>query len=105
MKNTDTRPLNVAYVGSAATASAFALAGVTVHAPAAGSELEAFESARGSADVVLLGNDVAAALPPSALENALVALAPLVAVLHDANGRPAVPVTTARARRQLGFET
>ena len=99
------RPLSVWYVGGAATASAFALAGCATHTPASGEELEAFERARSSADVVLLSNDIAGALPPTALENALVALAPLVAVLHDSDRSPAVPTAADRARRQLGFDT
>jgi len=99
----DTRPLRIAYVGSAPVASAFRLAGADTHAPAKGEELEAFERARRTADVVLLGNDVAASLPPHALENALVSLAPLVAVIHDSEGAP-LPSAADRARRQLGFD-
>jgi len=104
MKDGTSRPLRIAYVGNAATASAFGLAGAATHTPAPGEELEAFERARESADVVLLGNDVAASLPASALENALISLAPLVAVVHDSEGRAAVPTAADRARRQLGFD-
>ena len=99
------KPLSITFIGDAPTAAAFKLAGAATHTPAPGEELAAFEHAREASDVVLLGNDVAASLPPNALENALAAIAPLVAVLHDASGRPAVPVATARARRQLGIET
>ena len=99
------RALTITFIGDAATASAFALTGAATHPPPPGEELAAFERARESSDVVLLGNDFAASLPPNALENALVALAPLVAILHDASGRPAVPTPAERARRQLGFET
>jgi len=41
--------------------------------------------------VKVLGTQVQAELPPRALENALVAIAPLSAQIHDARGQPTEP--------------
>jgi vacuolar-type H+-ATPase subunit F/Vma7 len=99
------RTLPIVYLGDEKTAAAFSLAGVRAHAPAQGEEHAAFEQARGEAGVILLGSRLAATLPPNALENALASLAPLVAIVHDSEGRCAVPDAAARVRRQLGIET
>jgi vacuolar-type H+-ATPase subunit F/Vma7 len=96
--------LPVTYLGDAATAAAFSLAGIKAHAPAPGEEQAAFDRARDESRLVLLGTRFAMTLPPNALENALVSLAPLVAIIHDSEGNPAVPNAAARARRQLGLE-
>jgi hypothetical protein len=94
----------ITYLGDAATAAAFASAGIEARAPAPGEEHAEFERARAESKVVLLGTSVAASLSPHALENSLVSLAPLVAVIHDAEGRAAVPDPAARVRRQLGID-
>lgn len=94
--------LPIVYLGDEKSAAAFALAGVRAHAPSRGEEHAAFERARGEARVILLGTRLAAALPPNALANALAALAPIVAIVHDTDGRSA-PETVARVRRQLGL--
>jgi hypothetical protein len=104
MNETGGRRLPIVYLGDAATAAAFAAAGVKAHAPAPGEEHEAFERAREESDLVLLGTRFAATLPPNALENALASLAPLVAIIHDTEGRAVVPDAAARARRQLGLD-
>lgn len=96
--------LPIVYLGDAATAAAFCAAGVKAHAPAPGEEHAAFERAREESQIVLLGTRFAATLPPNALENALASLAPLVAIIHDAEGNAAVPDPAARARRQLGLD-
>ena len=104
MNATATSKVPIVYLGDAATAAAFSAAGVKAHAPAPGEEHAAFERAREESQLVLLGTRLAAALPPNALENALAALAPLVAIIH-AEGDAAVPNAVARARRQLGLDT
>lgn len=96
--------LPITYLGDAATAAAFASAGIEARAPAPGEEHAEFERARSQSRVVLLGTGVAASLSPHALENALVSLAPLVAVIHDDEGRAVVPDAATRARRQLGLD-
>ena len=104
MNQTSARKLPVTYLGDEATAAAFSLAGVKAHAPAPGEEHAAFQQACEESDLVLLGTRFAMTLPPNALENALVSLAPLVAIIHDSEGRPAVPNAAARAKRQLGLD-
>ena len=94
----------VTYLGDAATAAAFALAGVEAHAPAAGEERAAFERACRESQLVLLGTRLARSLPPATLENALASLSPLVAIVHYGEGHAAVPDVAARARRQLGID-
>jgi len=96
--------LPIVYLGDPATAAAFAQAGIKAHAPAPGEEHAAFEQACDQSKLVLLGTRFATTLPPAALENALASLAPLVAIIHDAEGRSAVPGAAARARRQLGLD-
>jgi hypothetical protein len=103
MNEIDGSKLPIVYLGDAATAAAFAAAGVKAHAPAPGDEHAAFERAREESGLLLLGTRFAATLPPRALENALASLAPLVAIIHDSEGRAAVPDAAARARRQLGL--
>ena len=96
--------MKVTYLGDAATAAAFSAAGIHAHAPPSGEEHAAFNQARENSELLLLGTRFAATLPPNALENALAAIAPLVAIIHDSEGNPAVPNPAARARRQLGLD-
>lgn len=51
------------------------------------------------ADGRVLGTRSGLALPEHALENSLLALAPQVAVVHDADGNPATPDGVRPARR------
>ena len=104
MNATPNSKLPIVYLGDETMAAAFASAGVKAHAPAPGESHAAFERARQEAQVVLLGTRVAADIPPNALENALAAIAPLVAIIHDSEGNSAVPNPAARARRQLGLD-
>jgi vacuolar-type H+-ATPase subunit F/Vma7 len=104
MNATDQGMHPVTYLGDEATAAAFSLAGVKARAPAPGDEHAAFAQACEDSKLVLLGTRFAMTLPPNALENALASLAPLVAIIHDAEGNPAVPNPAAKARRQLGID-
>lgn len=93
----------LAYVGNAADAAGFRLAGARVFSPAEGDEAAAMKRARSAAQVVLLSPEVAAALPRSDLEAALAALQPLVAIVPDSHGiSPLDPAE--RVRAQLGLE-
>jgi len=97
-------PLSIAYLGDAASAAAFALAGVAAEAPAPGAERSAFERACTGAHVVLLGARCAAALPADVLARALASLAPLVAIVPDPAGTTPLPDAARRVRRELGIE-
>ena len=93
----------LAYVGSAAEAAGFRLAGGRVFSPEAGEEAAALKQARSAAQVVLLSPEVAEALPRGDLDAALAALQPLVAIVPDGGGvSPLDPAE--RVRAQLGLE-
>jgi len=100
----DARPFAITYLGDAASAAAFALAGIAAHAPAPGEERAAFERACAQSGVVLLGTQCALGLPPAMLEDALLRLAPLVAILRDPAQPAALPDAALRARRHLGLD-
>lgn len=93
----------LAYVGNAHDAAGWRLVGALALAPAAGEEAAAFAHARAQASMVLIGGEVARALPTPVLEAALAALQPLLLILPD-EGK-ALPFDPAeRVRRQLGLE-
>lgn len=104
MSEDTSRKLPVTYLGDDASAAAFSLAGIKAHSPPPGEEHAAFEQACEDSQLVLLGTRFAMTLPPNALENALASLAPLVAIIHDAEGLAAMPDAAAKARRQLGLD-
>lgn len=93
----------LAYVGDAAQAAGFRLAGARVFSPAPGEESAALAQARASAQVVLLAAEVAAALPRAELLQAQAALQPLLAIVPQ--GEALCPLDPAeRVRAQLGLE-
>jgi vacuolar-type H+-ATPase subunit F/Vma7 len=93
----------LAYVGEAAEAAGFRLAGARVFSPAPGEELAALSQAREAAQIVLLSAEVAAALPRAELESAQAALRPLLAIVP--RGRDiSVRDPAERVRHQLGLE-
>jgi vacuolar-type H+-ATPase subunit F/Vma7 len=97
-------PVPLAYVGDAVTAAGFRLAGARVFSPAPGGEAEALAQARRTAQVVLLSGEVAAALPRAALESAMAALQPLLAIVPGAGGEVSPCDPAERVRAQLGLE-
>ncbi len=97
-------PVPIAFVGDAVMASGYRLAGVSVHVPEAGEELAAFERARSESAVVLVALDTALKLPLARLEQEVGALAPLVLIVPDPDGRGSPVDPAARVRRQLGLE-
>jgi vacuolar-type H+-ATPase subunit F/Vma7 len=94
----------VHYLGDEIGAAGWRLAGAVVHVPAAGAEARALDEARREADLVLVASDVAARIDTPALRAAVAALAPLVLVVPDTQGRVAPPDFAARLRVQLGLE-
>jgi vacuolar-type H+-ATPase subunit F/Vma7 len=93
----------IAFVGDAVTATGYRLAGVTVHVPGAGEEVDAFERARAAAEVVLVASETARHIPVARLEAAMAALSPLVLVIPDASGGAPPVDPAASVRRQLGL--
>jgi vacuolar-type H+-ATPase subunit F/Vma7 len=97
-----TARIALAYVGDAVDAAGYRLAGARVFSPAAGEETAALGHARSAAQVVLLSREVAAALPRSALEAALAALQPLLAIVPEGGEiSPLDPAERVRAQRGL----
>lgn len=97
-----TRTASLAFVGDALTAAGFRLAGVHTFAPQPGEERAAFAQALAAAAAVFVTPAVAAELEPLELERALVAGAPLVAIVPGETPLPFEPAE--RVRRQLGIE-
>lgn len=97
-----TQPAAVAFIGDALAAAGFRLAGVRVYAPQPGGERAAFAQALATATAVFITPAVAAKLDPAAVERALAAGAPLVAIVPDEAPLACDPAE--RVRRQLGTE-
>lgn len=91
------------FIGDRVTAAGFHLGGVVVRSPAPGAETEVFRAALESSDLILLGADTAAALPPDLLHRSLTAVQPLVLVIPDVRGRAEPPALADELRRQLGM--
>ena len=97
--------VTVAYLGEAADAAAFRLAGADALAPPAEDVAAAFERALASARVVILSARCAAQLAPARLEAALARLQPLVLITPDTDTPPHPLDPATRVARQLGLET
>jgi vacuolar-type H+-ATPase subunit F/Vma7 len=92
------------FVGSEVAAAGFRLCGLRTLVPPPGEEAKALAEARALGPLVLIGADCAARLPQALLEAALAAVAPLVLIVPDPQGRAPVPDIAARTRAQLGLE-
>ena len=93
------------YIGDAATAAGYRLAGVEVRVPNEAEAAEVFRRAREpDTDLVLLSAGLAAALPPGELDAAQLGERPLVAVVPDVHGRHAPPDIAREVRLALGIE-
>jgi vacuolar-type H+-ATPase subunit F/Vma7 len=93
----------IAYLGDAAEAAGFRLAGAVAISPAPDEVESAFARALASARVVIVSARCASLLAPARLEAALTKSHPLVLI---APGEPVHPLDpAARVARQLGLET
>jgi vacuolar-type H+-ATPase subunit F/Vma7 len=94
----------VAYLGDAADAAGYRLAGAYALAPAGEDVPAAFAQALASSQVVIVAARCAAQIPPARLEAALAQLRPLVLIepVADEPPHPLDPAT--RVARQLGLE-
>lgn len=92
------------FLGDEVSAAGYRLAGARVRTPRPGEEAAALALARGEAPLVLLSAAVAARLAVAELGAAQAALAPLVLVVPDLQGRQPLPDLAARLRSQLGLE-
>jgi vacuolar-type H+-ATPase subunit F/Vma7 len=95
----------VVYIGDEATATGFRLAGVDARVASAGDAAAMLRQAFAERpDCVLLDGTLVDYVPAVELEHALLALAPLFAVIADVRGRGA-PANLARTvRNALGID-
>jgi vacuolar-type H+-ATPase subunit F/Vma7 len=95
----------VHYIGDAATAAGYRLAGCEVRVPAPGEAAAPFRGALSAdADLVLLSAGCSNDVPPEELAAAVLRGRPLVAIVGDAHGRHAPSDVARRARLALGIE-
>lgn len=92
------------YLGDEVSAAGWRLAGATVRTPRPGEEATALAWALAQAPLVLVSATVAAGIAAPVLRAALLALAPLVQVVPDRDGRVPLPDLAARLREQLGLQ-
>ena len=93
------------YIGDAATAAGYRLAGAEVRVPTVEEVPEVFHRAQESeADLILLSAQFAGELPPAELDAAVLGERPLVAIVPDVHGRHAAPDVAREARIALGIE-
>jgi len=91
------------FIGDRLSATGFHLGGAEVKTPEPGMEATVFRAALQDSELVLLTAEVAASLPGSLLDKAMVAGDPLVLVIPDVQGLHQ-PVDIADSlRRQLGM--
>ena len=93
-----------AYLGDAATAAGFRLAGLEAHAPEADHLLPTFHDLLERTDVLLLGVEAARGLPPAEVNAAVSSGRPLVVVIPDVHGASPMRDLRARLRRELGVD-
>lgn len=94
--------MQLAVIADESTAIGWRLAGAHVHLPDSTSVADSLQTARRSADLILITAQLAAQVPSSQLDEALHALAPLLLVIPDVQHR-SEPADLERAvRRALG---
>ena len=91
------------YLGDELAAAAWRLAGLRTIVCEAGQEAVALEQARSQAPWVLVSAACAERIAAPVLARAMAALAPLVVVVPDPQGRAPMPDLAARLRAQLGM--
>lgn len=97
--------MGIVFIGDELTATGFRLTGVETMTPEAKDAASAFAAARARCALLLVTAEVARAIPSDALDAALLADRPIVAIVADVNGRAEPPPLAARAKAILGIET
>jgi vacuolar-type H+-ATPase subunit F/Vma7 len=95
----------IVFIGDEVTATGFRLTGIETVVPSPEASRNAFAQARQRAELVLLTAEVARHIPGDELEDALLAEAPIVAVIPDIRSRVAPPDLARRLRSVLGIES
>ena len=93
------------FIGDRLTAAGFRLAGVRPLVTSPAEALDAFRTALARGSAVIITASLAAQLPGTLLEQAVLAASPPVAVIPDMTGERTAPDIARRVRRALGVET
>ena len=98
--------VRVLYIGDEVTAAGYRLAGAETRVPVPSEAGEVFRRAcSDGADVILLSAALAPQIDPGELSAALIAEAPLTAIVPDAFGRCPPPDVARDVRLALGIES
>jgi vacuolar-type H+-ATPase subunit F/Vma7 len=92
------------FIGDELTAAGFRLTGIDTVVPRPDAAGEALHTAKKNAALVIMTADLARHVPAAELEAALIAEAPLVAIIPDVLFRTPLPDLAGRLRRVLGIE-
>jgi vacuolar-type H+-ATPase subunit F/Vma7 len=92
------------FLGSETDAAGFRLAGVATCVAERGEEATLFERVRREAQVLLVSDACARALPPAVLDAGLAAVAPLVLIVPRRGDEAASLDPAQKVRRLLGIE-
>ncbi|HYQ99376.1 MAG TPA: hypothetical protein VET86_04970 [Casimicrobiaceae bacterium] len=92
------------YLGDETCGAGYALAGVRVRIPEAGTESAALAAARAEASLVLVSAAIAARIPEPELRAACLALAPLTLIVPDLSVTVPLPDLAVQLARELGLE-
>jgi vacuolar-type H+-ATPase subunit F/Vma7 len=95
----------IVFVGDELTATGFRLAGIETLVASPDGARDALAAARARADLILLTAEHARQIPPGELDLALIAEAPIVAVIPDILMHARPPDLARRLRAVLGIET
>ena len=93
----------ILFLGDDLSAAGWRLAGVRTLVARAGEESIQFSQALAQAELLLVTAGLAAKLPKSLLDRALVSTLPMVVIIPDVRGRRAVPDLVGRMQAQLGL--
>jgi vacuolar-type H+-ATPase subunit F/Vma7 len=96
--------MTIVFIGDELTATGFRLTGIATVVPPADAVRKALSEARTRAELVVLTADCARHIPSDELEAALLAEAPVVAIIPDILARTPPPDLAKRLRATLGIE-
>lgn len=95
---------NAIFIGDELTAAGFRLTGIETIVPAPDEVSSVLAEARGRAALVIMTADLARHVPATALEAAMLAESPTLAIIPDVLFRAPLPDLSGRLRSILGIE-
>jgi vacuolar-type H+-ATPase subunit F/Vma7 len=94
----------IVFIGDELTATGFRLTGIETITPSPATVRDAFAAARRRAGMIVITAALSEHIPPSELEDALLAETPILAIVPDILARTSPPDLTRRLRGALGIE-